>query len=161
MKTLLLTIALFILILYGCTTQKKLTLRYIAQRYTRTVNKSFLNNELLFLNGKDTLRMNVKLPYNPVASDTVNTGIYRRCHLKKDRVYSFKLKPVNGKDIPDVLNSYYKLNAIFSSEKRNATYTEVKKDTEFLQRNPGSFIDMNGQVYEIMELMPDQDCDYE
>lgn len=152
----------FIFILFfSCTGQKTLKGLFLGQRYTATANKSFVNSELLFLDGKDTFRFNVKVPYNPATSDTVNTGIYRRCHLKKDKVYSFKLKPVSAKSIPDALNSYYKINAIFTSEKRNATFTEVEKDTEFMHRNPGSFVDMHSHVYEIIELMPDNDCDYE
>lgn len=152
----------FIPILFlGCSANKVITGRFLGQKYTPTMNKSFVNSELLFLNGKDTLRMNLKVPYNSTTSDTINTGIYRRCHLKKDRAYSFKLKPVNGKDIPDALNSYYKINTIFTSERKNATFTEVEKDTEFMHRNPGSYIDINYQVYEIIELMPDKDCDYE
>ena len=153
--------SLIFLLFVGCAAKKTLTGRYIGQRYSHTVNKSFINSELIFVDAKDTFRMNLKVPYNSSTSDTINTGIYRRCHLKKDRVYSFKLKPVNGKDIPDALNSYYQINAIFTSERRNATFVDVEKDTEFMHRNPGSFIDMDFHVYEIVELMPDKDCDYE
>jgi hypothetical protein len=150
----------FLICLAACSPQK-LTLRYLGQRYSKTQNKSFVNSELVFLREKDTIRMNLKIPYNSVASDTINTGIYRRCFLKIGSVYTFKLKPTAERDIPEALNSYYKINAVFMGKRKGAPFSEVEKDTEFMQRNPGSFIDIDHRVYEIVELLPDKDCAYE
>jgi hypothetical protein len=133
----------------------------MGQHYSKTKNKSFVNSELVFLRGKDIIRMNLKIPYNPLTSDTINSGIYRRCYLKPGTLYTFKLRPVKASDIPDVLNSYYKINVVFDGRRRGAPFSEFEKDTEFLQRNPGSFVDIDSKVYEITELMPDRDCAYE
>ena len=105
--------------------------------------------------------MNVKIPYNSVTGDTVNSGIYRRCFLRPGSIYTFRLKPTAEKDIPETLNTYYKTNGIFHGRRKGAPFSEEKKDTEFMQRNPGSFVDIDHRVYEIIELMPDKDCAYE
>jgi hypothetical protein len=149
-----------LLFFFACSTQKKITVQYIGQRYSGTQNKSFVNNELLLLKGKDTVHMNVKLPYNSVTGDTINNGILYRCFLKADKLYRIKLKCIRPAVIPDVVNSYYKIN-LLPSKKRCATFTEIKVDTEFLQRNPGKYVDINHRVYELLELSPDTDCAYE
>jgi hypothetical protein len=158
-KTFVLGIAL-LTVIAACSTQKKITAQYIGQRYTSTQNKSFVNNELLLLKGKDTIHMNVKLPYNLAESDTINNGILYRCFLKTNKLYTIKLKPICPADIPDVVNSYYKINTI-PSKKNCSTFTEIKMDTEFLQRNPGKYVDINNRVYELTGLWPDTDCAFE
>lgn len=156
-----LSIALFsALVVSACSSQKKITVQYIGQQFTTTQNKSFLNNELLLLKGKDTIRMNVKLPYNSLALDTINNGILYRCFLKQNTLYTFKLKPICPEAIPDAVNSYYKINAV-SSKRKCSTFSEIKKDTEFMYRNPGKYIDIDHKIYEIMELWPDKDCAFE
>lgn len=144
----------------ACSSQKKITVQYIGQHFSTTENKSFLNNELVLLKGKDTIRMNVKLPYNSLTRDTINNGILYRCFLKQNTLYTFKLKPICPEAIPDAVNSYYKVNAV-SSRRKCSTFSEIKKDTEFMYRNPGKYIDIDHKIYEIMELWPDKDCAFE
>jgi hypothetical protein len=147
-------------VMAACSFQKKITVQYIGQRYTSTENKSFLNNELLLLKGKDTIHMNVKLPFDPATSDTINNGILYRCFLKTNKLYTIKLKSICPADIPDVVNSYYKIN-VLPSKKNCSTFTEIKKDTEFLQRNPGKYVDIGHKIYELTGISPDTDCAYE
>ena len=144
----------------ACTTQKKITVQYLGQRYAPTQNKSFLNNTLILLKGNDTVLMNVKLPFDAAAADTINNGILFRCFLKEKQVYTIKLRAIRVDAIPDAVNSYYKINAIFS-KKRTRKFTEVKRDTEFLYRNPGKYVDINHRVYELLEIWPDKDCAFE
>jgi hypothetical protein len=118
-----------------------------------------VNNELLLLKGNDTIHMNVKLPYNAAESDTINNGILYRCFLKVHKVYTLKLKRICSADIPDVVNSYYKINAV--NGKKCSIFTEIKKDTEFLQRNPGKYVDIDHKIYELTGISPDTDCAYE
>jgi hypothetical protein len=148
-----------LIMIFACSTQKKITVQYIGQRYSSTQNKSFVNNELLLLKGNDTIHMNVKLPYNSAESDTVNSGILYRCFLKTNKLYTIKLKPICPADIPDVINSYYKINAI--PKKNCSTFTEVKMDTEFQRRNPGKYVDIDHKLYELTGIVPDTDCAYE
>lgn len=156
-----LPIALFIaLVVSACSSQKKITVQYIGQQFTITQNKSFLNNELLLLKGKDTIRMNVKLPYNSLSLDTINNGILYRCFLKQNTLYTFKLKPICPEAIPEAVNSYYRINAV-SSKRKCSVFSEIKKDTEFIYRNPGKYVDIDHKIYEIMELWPDKDCAFE
>lgn len=119
-----------------------------------------MNNQLLLLKGKDTLKMNVKLPYDPVNADTINNGILYRCFLKEKQVYVLKLKRICPADIPEAVNSYYRINAL-SSKKKCSTFSEIKTDTEFLQRNPGKYVDINHTIYELTGISPDTDCAYE
>lgn len=119
-----------------------------------------MNNELMLLKGKDTIHMNVKLPYNSTESDTINNGILYRCFLKEKRTYTLKLKPICPTDIPEVINSYYRINTI-PTKKNCSSFTEVKKDTEFQQRNPGKYVDIDHRIYELMGISPDTDCAYE
>jgi hypothetical protein len=148
------------MLLSACSSQKTISVQYIGQRYSGTQNKSFVNNELLLLKGKDTIRMNVKLPYNAAESDTINNGILYRCFLKEHKVYTLKLKRICPAAIPDVVNSYYKLNS--APDKKNcSTFREIKTDTEFLQRNPGKYVDIDHKIYELTGIAPDTDCAYE
>ena len=149
-----------LILVSACSSQKTITVQYIGQNFSSTFNKSFVNNELLLLKEKDTIRMNVKLPYDPVTGDTINNGILYRCHLKEKRSYVLKLKPICPLDIPEVVNSYYRINAR-SSKKRCSTFSEIKVDTEFLQRNPGKYVDINNRIYELMGISPDTDCAFE
>jgi hypothetical protein len=157
-KTFLFRIALIALI-SACSSQKEIIVQYIGQRYSKTQNKSFVNNELLLLKGKDTIHMNVKLPYDPATGDTINGGILYRCFLKADKLYTIKLKCIYAADIPDAVNSYYKIN-ILQPGKRSS-FREIKKDTEYLRRNPGKYVDINNRVYELLQLSPDTDCAFE
>ena len=153
--------SLLLLFIFGCVPQKKLTLQYVADRYTTTQNQSFLTHELLFLHHQDTLRMNVRIPFNHSTYDTVNNGIFHRCFPKKSSIYAFKLKPIRVENIPTEVNSYYKTNAVFKNRRAGAAFREIKKNTEFLHRNPGKYIDIDHRIYEIMEMWPDTDCAFE
>lgn len=147
-------------LLSACSIQKTITVQYIGQQYSSTQNKSFVNNELLLLKGTDTLHMNVKLPYNSATGDTINNGILYRCFLKNNKIYTLKLKRIPPSAIPEVINSYYRVNGA-PGKKNSSTFREIKKDTEFLQRNPGKYVDINHRIYELLELSPDTDCAYE
>ncbi len=150
----------FLLLICACSAQKKMTIQYIGQHYSATQNKSFVNDQLLLLKGRDTIRMNVKLPFDVANSDTINNGILYRCFLKKNKIYTIKLKAIPVDLIPDVVNSYYKLNAVFI-KKNSSHFTEIKKDTDFIQRNPGKYVDIDNKIYELLEIWPDTDCAFE
>lgn len=152
---------LFLLfIISSCSTQKKINVQYLNQRFSKTGNKSFLNNELILLKGKDTMRINVKIPYNSVTSDTINNGILYRCFFKPGKIYTLKLKRISVDSIPDAVNSYYKINTIASGKKKS-TFKEIKKDTEFIYRNPGKYVDIDNKIYEVRSFWPDIDCAFE
>jgi hypothetical protein len=134
--------------------------QYLGQKYGPTFNNNFINNELILLRGKDTIRMNVKLPFDSEKEDTINEGILYRCSLKTDKTYTIKLKPATPKHIPAALNSYYKLNAVFP-RKRSSRFEEIRKTTEYMRTNPGKYVDIDHHVYELLEIWPDTDCAFE
>lgn len=157
MKMLMLYSLIFVSIA-GSKAQEKYTARYLGQAYNFTKNKSFINNELIFFKDNDTLRINVKLPYDTIQHQIIDRGIYYNCHLKKDTVYTFIIKKICVIDIPMEYNSYYHSNIIVN-KKDCSSFKEIEKNTEYVYRgNYGKYIDMNNVLYEIVGLSPDSGC---
>jgi hypothetical protein len=157
-----------ILILYGiilfaffsCKAQEKVALRYAGHQYKETKNKSFVNDELKFIKDKDTLKMNIKIPFDEINAQIINRGVFYNCHLKEDTVYTFTLKKICVSDIPEAYNSYYKTNAI--PDKNDCSkFTEVEKNTDYNYiGNYGKYVDIDGVLYEVIGLSPDDSCFY-
>jgi hypothetical protein len=156
-KLVLSTFILFSLL--SCKTQESLLLQYIGYQYRETLNKSFIDKEMLFLKGKDSLIINIKIPFDLSKPEILNQGIFYNCHLKKDSIYTIKLKKICVSDIPDDFNSYYKTNGFFSDKNKCSRFTEIRKDTEYLYKgNYGKYIDINNELYEIIGLSPSDIC---
>lgn len=157
----LITLLFSVICLFSCCSckgQESLTMRYVGHRYKETKNKSFINDELIFLKGKDSLFINVKLPFDLNNHQIVDRGIFYNCHLKKDTTYTLTLKKICVKDISDVPNSYYMTNAIFN-KKDCSKFTEIKRNTKYkYEGNYGKYVDMNGGLYEIIRLSPSDGC---
>lgn len=50
---------------FDCKAQtKQLTGSYIGNQYKESKNKNFISNELMFSEGIDTIRINIKIPFN-------------------------------------------------------------------------------------------------
>ncbi|WP_288443870.1 hypothetical protein [uncultured Chryseobacterium sp.] len=143
---------------FSCKAQEKVTLSYVSHQYNKTHNKSFLNNELTFLKGKDTLKVNIKVPFDETNAQIVNQGIFYNCHLKKDTLYTFTLKKVCITDIPEGFSSYYKTNMI-PDKKDCSKLVEIQKNTEYkYSGNYGKYVDINRVLYEITGITPDDSC---
>jgi hypothetical protein len=145
---------------FSCKAQEKVTARYIGHQYKETKNKSFVNDELTFINNNDTLRVNIKVPFNENDAQIINKGIYYNCHLKEDTVYTITLKKICTTDIPEAFNSYYKTNAI-PDKKDCSKFTEIEKNTNYEYKgNYGKYVDINGVLYEVIGISPDNGCFY-
>lgn len=142
----------------SCKAQEKLTLRYLGHQYKETKNRSFVNDELIFMKDKDTLRINIKVPFDEKNKQITNRGIYYDCHLKEGVIYTISLKRMCVDNIPEVFNSYYQTNTI-SDKEDCAKFNEVKKHTEYnYTGNYGKYVDIDRVLYEIIEISPDDNC---
>lgn len=149
---------LFGFIVIGCKAQDKLKLHYVTHNYNETKNKSFINNELVFLKNKDTLRMNIKVPFDSKKAEIIDLGIFYNCHLKPGILYIFELKKICLTDIPEMYNSYYRLNAVFD-ENDCSKYKELELNTAYEYKgNYGMYIDINNVLYQIIGLSPNEEC---
>lgn len=145
---------------FSCKAQEKAALRYIGHQYKVTKNKSFVNNELTFIKDKDTLKVNIKVPFDERNAEIINRGIYYNCHLKEDTVYTITLKKICSTDIPEVFNSYYKTNTI-PDKKDCSKFTEVEKNTNYEYKgNYEKYVDIDGVLYEVIGISPDDSCFY-
>ena len=157
-----------------CIAQETVTARYVGYQYKSTKNNSFMCKEMRFVptNNNDTLYINIRLPLKVNINDfndttgveIVNMGIYHNCHLKEDNIYTIVLKKICINEIPEVCNSYYKINAIFDKDNRSQ-FTEFEKHTPYeygcgYSKGYGKFVDIKGILYEIVGLKPDNDCFY-
>lgn len=146
----------------SCKSYSQLTLnqvKYVGSSYKSSFNKSFVTNQLKFLNKADTVLINLRLPFDSSTNSIINKGLFYSCKLATDSFYSFTLKRSNYDAIPKEWNSYYRTNAIFLSGNRRSKFKEIKKDTEYLYKgNYGRFVDVNNELYEIILLSPSSSC---
>lgn len=148
--TVLYTIILLTICFYH--TEKKLTLRYIGYEYKESKNKSFLNKELIFMRDEDTLRINLRLPYDAVNRTVFCRGFPHNYFLKEDKRYTFTLKEICVTEIPEIFNSYYKINTIPDTT-NCSKFTEIEKDTEFSYiGNYEKYVDIDNVLYEIIDI---------
>ena len=80
------------LVLCHCKAQEELSLTYIGYQYKGTQNRSFLNKELILKTDGDTIRMNLRLPYDSIHHNVIDRGLLYNCHLKKGVKYTFTLQ---------------------------------------------------------------------
>jgi hypothetical protein len=153
-----------LLSLFFCKAQEEviIELRYIDDRYNETLNESFVNRNMIFIAENDTLNINLKLPFNINNPMLFNTGIFYNCHLQQDSVYTITLKKICVNDIPEICNSYYKINAIFD-DKDCSKFTEIQKNTPYeyicgYSKGYGKFVDIDNVLYEITDLIPHDCC---
>lgn len=159
MKTII-VFAIMLFTLCGCKAQDKITLCYIGYQYKETKNNSFLNKQLLFTHNEDTLKMNLRLPFDISNHNVIDSGIFYNCHLKKGTTYTITLKKTCVTDIHETFNSYYNINTI--PDKTDCSrFIEIRKNTRFRYfGNYGKYVDIDGVLYEIIGLSPDDDCCY-
>ena len=147
--------------LTGCKAQEVIRytdLKYNGYAFTETFNKSFINKRILFSKGSDSIFFNLKISFDIAKKEVVDPGLFYSCGLKKDSLYNFELKKINSSQIPDEYNSYYKINAIFTS-KTSSRFSEIKKNTEYkYQGHTGRFIDINNELFIIEKIKPAGDC---
>lgn len=147
-----------------CQSQTVFTGKYIGFFYELTKNESFINKVIMFQSlEKDTLSMNVKLPIDTTHM-VIDRGIYYNCHLKENTIYTITLKKICVNEIPEVCNSYYRTNVVFD-DKDCSKFTEFEKNTPYnylcgYSKGYGKFVDIDGFLYEIIGLKPDDDCFY-
>jgi len=150
-----------LLIVYSCKGQQQIRGRYEGNAYKETLNESFINSELRFINGSDTLKLNLKLPFDRDKHQVNDRGIFYNCHLKKDTMYSITLKKICAADIVDVPVCYYMINTI-PDGKECYRFTEVAKTTEYRDAgNYGKYVDVGGVLYEIVSLSPNGSCSFQ
>ncbi len=160
MRNIFLIVIIFLSCL-GCKSQEFVRykgLKYEGYSYHETLNKSFINKRMVFLNGADSIIFNIKIPFSFETKETYDPGIFYNCTLTADSLYSFELKKVSLSAIPKEYNSYYLTNGRFSSANKSR-FTEVKLDTKYqYQGNNGMFIDLNNELYRIEKMTPARDC---
>lgn len=139
--------------------QEKLTLKYLGYTYNETNNESFINRKLWFLKyDEDTLKVNIKMPFDRKDPKIINSGIYYNCSLKESITYILTFKKININNIPEGYNSYYKINGIFK-DNNSSEFNEFKKNTPYLYRGYyGRFVDIDGNLYEVIDVEPSNDC---
>jgi len=152
--------SLLLLPIRNCKAQE-LTLRYIGFQYNITRNNSFINKELKFLKeNKDTLEINLKLPFDTIKHEVFEMGIYYRCFLEKDTIYTIRLEKICINDMLDVPHSYYKINAIPDQEDCSA-FTEIEKNTKYnYNGNYEKYVDVDNVLYRIVILSPTDGCHF-
>ena len=168
---------LFGFLLYSfcpCLAKETITVRYVDYQYEPTKNNGFIckklrfvsqnNNDTLFINVRLPLKVNVTILNDTIGVDIFDNGIYYNCHLKQDTIYTITLKTICINEIPDICNSYYKINAVFDNADC-AKFTEIEKNTPYeyscgYSKGYGKFVDVKGILYEIVGLKPDNDCFY-
>lgn len=143
----------------SCKAQKTLKVKYIGYQYDKTQNISFIKKQLSFLKeNKDTLKMNLRLPYDNINNNVINSGVFYNCKLMENMIYTFKLKKICTKNIPEAFNSYYKINTI-SNKNDCSKFSEIKLDTLYKYiGNYEIYIDIDDILYEIIGLSPDNQC---
>ena len=72
---------IMLLVLSHCKAQEELSLTYIGYQYKGTQNRSFLNKELILKTDGDTIRMNLRLPYDSIHHNVIDCGLLYNCHL--------------------------------------------------------------------------------
>lgn len=163
MKTVL-AFSIICLLFSHCDAQEGLVLenvKYVGKAYEDTKNKSFVNKRMLFLKGKDTLYVNVKLPFDANESRIIDSGLYRDCLLQEGNIYTLRLKGICLSDIPSEYESYYESNAVFSNSKDCSQFVEYKKDSKYIYKGRYSrYVDFHGRIYEVVGLSPSDGCDY-
>jgi hypothetical protein len=160
MKKIILLLVLFLN--YKCCSAQEIIkykdLKYQGYLYQQTLNKSFINKRMLFLQGNDSIFFNIKIAFDFVKNNIYDPGIFYNCTLRKDSLYFFELKKVSLSEIPKEYNSYYISNGVFSSDNKSK-FTEVKKDTKYIyQGNNAMFIDINHGLYLIVKMTPASEC---
>src|ERR1700722_20098830 len=112
---------------FDCKAQKAMNyiyLRYVGYSDSGTLNVSFINKRMIFLNGKDSVFINIKIAFNIKEKKIYDPGIFYNCKLKTDSTYSFALKKIVPSEIPKEYNTYYRTNCIFMS-KTSSQFKEV------------------------------------
>jgi|GEM_PF-605750 len=146
---------------YRCSAQQKITAKYVGRKASATQNTGFINNSFMFLNGKDTMFANVKVPFDINDPKIFNKGIYYNCLLKEGTTYTISLKRININDIPKETNSYYRINAVFNDNADSAKFIEIKKDTKYIYNGYYErYVDIDNVLYEVVGISPDGDCFY-
>jgi len=137
-------------------------MKYLGKSYEGTKNKSFVNKRMSFLNGNDSVFINVKLPFNEADSKIIDAGLYRNCILQEGNIYTLQLKKICLTNIPNEYESYYKTNAIFSDSRDCSSFVETKKDTQYIYKGRyDRYVDINNRIYEVMSLSPPSGCSYD
>ncbi len=144
----------------GIQNQVTLTGQYIGYKYIETRNRSFINKQMYFLQGKDSLYINIKLPID-TDNDIIDPGMLYGCYLKKDSIYMITLNKICLSNIPIEYNSYYRINTIVPKENNCSYFEEIKKDTKYLYRgNYGKYVDKNNELFEIVDIRPTDCCNF-
>jgi hypothetical protein len=133
-------------------------LKYKGCFYYGTLNKSFINKRLVFLNGKDSVFVNIKIAFDAKGKKTYDPGIFYNCQLEKDSIYSFSIKKIAPSEIPKEYNTYYRTNCIFNTN-GSSRFKEVKKNTQYyFVGNTGIYVDINHELFKIMKMTPARGC---
>jgi hypothetical protein len=133
--------------------------KYIGEKFTDTKNKSYSNCEMLFVNfNNDTIRLNLKLPYDKFSNSVFDYGLYKHCILIEGNIYAISLLKICINDIPAEYESYYKYNAVADNE-NCSKFKEIEKNTNYVDRAKyGNYVDVDNTVYKVIGLTPDDDC---
>lgn len=153
-----LIVVYFLVFGVGCKAQVRdySGLKYVGFVYTGTLNKSFVNKQLRFVKGRDTIIINLKLPFDRKTSNIYDQGIFYNCSLRQDTIYSFVLAPATTDSIPKEYNSYYRLNTKFNSLNH---FTEIRNNTSYQYKGSyGMYVDIENRLYLIRNMIPAGDC---
>jgi hypothetical protein len=117
-----LSLIFFIISSIGCSAQMEM--KYVGCQYQQTYNKCFINKRFAFIQNKDSVFVNLKLPFD--GKEVIDAGLYYNCQLRKDSVYLFEFNKICITDIPEEYYSYYWLNCVFSNTKNCSLFSEIE-----------------------------------
>jgi len=163
MKSIITVILSFCIL--SCYAQDTLTLegvKYVGYSLNKTLNRSFMNKRHFFVKKQDTISVNQKLPLDLRKGIIYDYGVFFKCHLQKDTVYSISLKKIGLEHIPLIYNNYYRINAIFKNSSDRSKYIEIKKNTKVSYKgNYMKYFDLDNELYDMVRLAPGTGCRFD
>lgn len=144
--------------------QERLVLKdvkYIGDQYTQTMNKSFINRALVFLDKENKIVIiNRKIGFDINQSYVLNTGIMWNCSFTQDQTYTISLSKICPEDFFKYEHSYYAANTQVDSVDCSRFY-DYQRNTEFSLHYLyylGLYVDIDFVLYRVDSISPEEGC---
>jgi len=150
---------------FNCNAQASITfkdIKYLGKSYEGTKNTSFVSKRMSFLNGEDSVFINIRLPFDVADSEIIDRGLYSNCILQEGSIYTLQLKKICLTAIPKEYESYYRTNAIFSDSSDCSLFVETEKNTKYMYKGKYErYVDINNRIYEVVSVSPSSGCNHD